>query len=87
MTLAGGHQKVSRQHNVDKYTNKKRCFAVSAGTCKAARITNPVPPPLLKHSKYMTKHDTVGHIQFPFAQIPLLSCSMLHLDKEKRLMV
>ncbi len=22
-------------------------------------------PPLLKHSKYMTKHDTVGHIQFP----------------------
>jgi len=43
--------------------------------------------PLLKHSKDMTKHDTVWHIQFPFAQIPLLSCSMLHLRKVKRLMV
>lgn len=84
LTVAGGQQKVSHQHNVAKSTNKFFLLC-QLGHAKQQESRN--LSPLLKQSKDMTKHDTVGYIQFPFAQIPLLSCSMLHLRKGKRLMV
>lgn len=56
LTVAGGQQKVSRPHNVAKYTNKKWFFAVSAGTCKAARITKIFPPAETKQ-----RHDQTWH--------------------------
>lgn len=56
LTVAWGQQKVSRPHNVAKYTNKKWFFAVSAGTCKAARITKTFPPAETKQ-----RHDQTWH--------------------------